>query len=405
MIYTYDDWKKAAEESGILGQFSASDLKLAQQNPDAGMSLLTYKKDYASAKTDDLRALANAGANSVRSKYGGYTGGTAGSDYKLSEERSPSNFYREEYTSPYKDKITSLTDRVANNDFSYSTETDPNYSAYKKAYTREGERATKDALGQASTATGGIPSTYATTAAAQAGQYYGSKLADKVPELRQQAFQNHMTEKNIDLAILDALNTLDSTEYGRYTDDRDFDYSQLLDDIGVSTQRDNTKYAREQAQKELDLKILEGKAGTMAQAGRFDYMKDLYGLNPEDIAALQKLWNEQNAPKQTYSGGGSYRRRSSYSGGYTPVDNTPVDNTPTGSGFVSDFATMVNSGESTSGLKGYLNDMLSSRLISQGEYSRASAMIPNKAGETTKSVFKNFNKSKKRKYFNGTDLG
>ena len=60
--YTYDDFQKAMQSSGLGGQFSDADLKLAQQNPDAGMSILKYKQDYKNAATDEARALANLGA-------------------------------------------------------------------------------------------------------------------------------------------------------------------------------------------------------------------------------------------------------------------------------------------------------------------------------------------------------
>ena len=70
-IYTYDQFQKAAQQAGLLGQFSQADLSLAQQNPDAGMSLLKYKQDYANATTDQQRAQANKGAESIRSSYGG----------------------------------------------------------------------------------------------------------------------------------------------------------------------------------------------------------------------------------------------------------------------------------------------------------------------------------------------
>ena len=79
--YTYDDFTKRLKSSGT--NFSDADLKLAQQNPDAGMSLIGYKEDYARATTDDARAMANAKANSLRSAYGGYTGGEDGSRYFL----------------------------------------------------------------------------------------------------------------------------------------------------------------------------------------------------------------------------------------------------------------------------------------------------------------------------------
>ena len=50
--YTYDQFRQAAEQSGLLGEFSDADLSLAQRNPDAGMSLLSYKRDWHNATTD-----------------------------------------------------------------------------------------------------------------------------------------------------------------------------------------------------------------------------------------------------------------------------------------------------------------------------------------------------------------
>ena len=91
--YTYDDFQKAMQSSGLAGQFSDADLKLAQQNPDAGMSILKYKQDYASATTDEVRALANMGAEGIRSSYGGYTGGGNGGQYYLTG-LSPKDYQR-----------------------------------------------------------------------------------------------------------------------------------------------------------------------------------------------------------------------------------------------------------------------------------------------------------------------
>ena len=67
--YTYDDFQKAMQSSGLGGQFSDADLKLAQQNPDAGMSILKYKQDYKNAATDEARALANLGATRDATVY------------------------------------------------------------------------------------------------------------------------------------------------------------------------------------------------------------------------------------------------------------------------------------------------------------------------------------------------
>lgn len=73
--YTYDQFRQAAQQSGLLGEFSDADLSLAQRNPDAGMSLLSYKRDWHNATTDAERQLANLGAESVRGSYGSYAGG------------------------------------------------------------------------------------------------------------------------------------------------------------------------------------------------------------------------------------------------------------------------------------------------------------------------------------------
>lgn len=211
--YTYEQFKKAAQDAGLYDSFSDSDLKLATSNPDAGMSLLQYKKDYQGATTDAARLLANEGANSVRKEYGGYTGGSDGSGYYVNGGKPAG------YTSEYGDKIKELLDTVMNReDFSYDAESDPTYQNYRKAYTREGQRATQDVLGAASALTGGLPSTAAVTAAAQQGNYYAAQLADKIPELEQQAYDRYVDRYSMDVQNLGLLREQDELDYGRYTD-------------------------------------------------------------------------------------------------------------------------------------------------------------------------------------------
>ncbi len=278
--YTYEDFEKAMREAGMDGQFSTADLSLARRNPDAGMSLLNYKRDYRDATTDELRALANSGAESIRKQYGEYSGGTDGSGFYL-EPPSPGSFtsgtaptfqdnYGDDleelllqnaqreiysfdqsapvYESPYEDQIhglmTDLLDRPA---FEYDHTTDPVYGAYKKQYTREGKRATADALGEAASATGGIPSSYAVTAASQAGDYYASQLADKIPELYDAAYNRYLQEYQMKLSDLNAVQRQEETAYGRYLDqlgqyntDRNFDYAKWLDEYDMQQNRIDT---------------------------------------------------------------------------------------------------------------------------------------------------------------------
>lgn len=274
--YTYDDFRRRVTESGLDGQFSDADLALAQRNPDAGMSLLNYKIDYANATTPEMRALANQGAESLRTEYGGYTGGTDGSSFYLSpmspgqfsyqdaptftdnwadriesayqatQNREPYSYagtapvYESRYDPQIQNTIAGILDR---GEFSYDPKTDPVYSSYQKQYTREGQRATADALGQAAAATGGMPSSYAVTAATQAGDYYASQMADKIPELYRDAYNRYLQEYQMKLSDLTALRGLESDDYSKYRDqlsqfnaDRNFDYAAWLDQQQLTQQ-------------------------------------------------------------------------------------------------------------------------------------------------------------------------
>ena len=300
--FTYDQFQKAAQDSGLMGEFSAADLSLAQRNPDAGMSLLKYKQDYHAATTDEARALANLGAEGVRSSYGNYTGGDNGGSFYL-DPLSPSSFdggkaptYQNQYAGDiadlweqqknygsydygeaapvynnrYDDTIQDLIQGILNReDFSYDPATDPLYQNYRKQYTREGQRATADTLGQAAAASGGIPSSYATTAAAQAGNYYAAQMTDKIPELYQLAYNQYLNDYNMQLSDLGVVQGAEQSDYDKYLNelnqyntDRAFDYNAWLDEYNMTKdqlqtaqgleQLDYTKYLNELQQFNTD---------------------------------------------------------------------------------------------------------------------------------------------------------
>lgn len=300
--FTYDQFQKAAQDSGLMGEFSPADLSLAQRNPDAGMSLLKYKQDYHAATTDEARALANLGAEGIRSSYGNYTGGDNGGSFYL-DPLSPSSFdggkaptYQNQYAGDiadlweqqknygsydygkdapvynnrYDDTIQDLIQGILNReDFSYDPATDPLYQNYRKQYTREGQRATADTLGAAAAASGGIPSSYATTAAAQAGNYYAAQMTDKIPELYQLAYNQYLNDYNMQLSDLGVVQGAEQSDYDKYLNelnqfntDRAFDYNAWLDEYNMTKdqlqtaqgleQLDYTKYLNELQQFNTD---------------------------------------------------------------------------------------------------------------------------------------------------------
>lgn len=331
--YTYDDFLRAMEQSGLGGQFSQADLNLARQNPDAGMSLLSYKTDYSKATTDEARALANQGAESVRSSYGGYTGGGDGGSFKL-DPLSPRNFSYDEaptFTDNWEGRISDALAKTQNRDpysysgvaptyesrydpqiqqsiqgilgrgeFSYDPKTDPVYSAYQKQYAREGQRATANAMGEAAAMTGGMPSSWAMTAASQAGDYYGAQMADKIPELYQDAYNRYLQEYQMKLSDLNALRGLESDDYQKYqtelsqfNKDRDFDYAAWLDSIKLDqNDLDNLRALRSD-----DMDLYKTQLGQYNTDRTFNYSQLLDEISNQRTRAQDEWSQAETAAK------------------------------------------------------------------------------------------------------------
>ena len=281
--YTYDQFRKSAQDSGLWGQFSQADLSTAQQNPDFGMSILKTKQDYRNATTDEARAAAHRQADALRSSWGGYTGGGNGGSFVLNP-MSPRNFeyeaaptYESRYDDTIQDLIAGLLDRP---DFSYDPATDPLYQNYRKQYTREGQRATADALGTAAAASGGIPSSYANAAANQASNYYAAQLTDKIPDLYQLAYNQYLNDYNMDLSNLGVVQGAEQSDYDKYLNqlnqyntDRNFSYGQFLDELDAQNLR---------RENELNNAILAG------QYGDYSYLNNM-GINTDNNpTALQQ---------------------------------------------------------------------------------------------------------------------
>lgn len=270
--FTYDQFQQAAQNSGLLNQFSQADLDLAQRYPDFGMSILTEKQNFANATTDEQRALANQRAEELRASYGNYTGGSDGSGFTLTP-LSPGSFEYADaptFTGTYNDDINDLWNQQLNygsftygdaptynnryddtiqeliqgildrKDFSYDPATDQLYQNYRKQYTREGDRATEDALGAAAAASGGIPSSYASTAAGQAANYYAAQMTDKIPELYQLAYNKYLNDYNMQLSDLGVVQGAEQSDYDKYLNelaqyntDRNFDYNAWMDQYNI----------------------------------------------------------------------------------------------------------------------------------------------------------------------------
>lgn len=243
MTYTYDEFLNAANSSGVMDKFSQQDLTVAQKNPEYGLSMVSLMKDISGATTTEQRLLATEAANQLRKNYGVYdAGGSYASSYGsqindlLGKVNNYGSFnYGNETV--YQQLLNSVLNQEA---FSYDKNEDPTFSALKKTYLREGERASANALAQASAASGGQVSSYAAQAAQQANNYYAGQLADIIPTLEQNAYQKYLSD------FTNRMNTLTNLQNDRAQAQENWmnDYNILLNNLSNLQQQDATDYQR-----------------------------------------------------------------------------------------------------------------------------------------------------------------
>lgn len=278
--FTQQEFMDAFNKSGTQGQWSEYDWKNALEDPTWGMSALNSKIKYNNAQTDEERALAHQELEDNR-RMKGYSGGSDGSYFHLVETPNSFSFedaptwdnsttveaqnrygdvanYGDFTYDPYSGKWDSQIQNMGNElynygPFEYSASTDPLYAQYRKEYTREGRRATEDTLGIAAAASGGLPSSYAATAAAQAGNYYASQLTDKIPELYKLAYQKYLSDYQIKNSTLSALQSLDQSDYTKWLDSVNLDksiyddkFNRLVTTANMAQNIDNQAWGRYQ---------------------------------------------------------------------------------------------------------------------------------------------------------------
>lgn len=355
----YNDLLKRIQASGQ--NWSKYDLDTARNNLAFGNAIYSAKDSWARAKAAGDQAgmsAANAAAESARRTYGSYLGGSQGRDYtglggpasfsspagsaisetldrmknygdfSFSQERPTyQNTYggllddtlnqmknygsfsygpAPTYQSRYQQQLDELLGKVQGyGPFTWSKDTDPAYSAYAKQYRREGDRATANALAQAAAATGGQVSTAAMTAASQAGDYYAGQLADKIPELYENAYQRYLSDYSLLTNQLGQTQQAEQSEYAKYLDqlgqfntDRALSYDQWLQGYNMLSDRaghlqnagalDLQRYQTELDQYNTDRNFAYGQ-----YADGFDQLGSLLGAYQNQDLSLYSRYLDQ----------------------------------------------------------------------------------------------------------------
>ena len=295
----YQSMYDAARQKALQGDASAvTDMRNAndwmnQVRNDYGLAAQYANDDIGTVKS--LIGYYGGGSSSGSGSSGGgsYGGGSYGGDFSYGD--AP------EYLSRWDDALTALAGQLMSRPaFSYDYTQDPLYQQYREVYTREGDRAMRDTLGQVSARTGGLASSYAASAASQANNYYMAQLSDIIPQLEQLAYQRYLGQGEALMDQLQAVQALEAGDYAKYQDalgqwntDRAFAYNAWSDarDFSYSAARDqlaDDRYARELAYQQAQDGYGEGldRAALLASVGDYSGYAGLWGLSDEQTQAL-----------------------------------------------------------------------------------------------------------------------
>lgn len=259
----------------------------------------TFNESASRASSDSYKpntAYANASATNPTAT--GYNPSAAVNSakqaYTVHNSKKPSA-YTGKYDKLINDNLNNILNRKQ---FSYDANKDALYNQYKDMYTRNGQTAMQDTMGNAALLTGGYGNSYATTAGQQAYNSYMQQLNDKIPELEQRAYERYRDETNDLYNQNNLLTNLDSTDYSRYRDkmsdylndrdfyyntynnERNFDYGKYRDDVGDAKDDRNFNYQKgrdsvsdDQWQKTFNYNQYRDNVGDDQWQKQFDYQK------------------------------------------------------------------------------------------------------------------------------------
>ncbi len=158
-----------------------------------------------------------------------------------------------------------LSDLQKPHSFSYDPASDPLYQNYRSQAERSAKNVSEDVMAQAAAMTGGMPSSYAVSAASQAASRQMQEADNMIPELYRLALEKYNAERSDKYKQLGVLMDLDNTEYNRGVYADDVAYNRVRDALGDEWTQKKWDYMlegdtkeEEWKQKEWDYMLEEG---------------------------------------------------------------------------------------------------------------------------------------------------
>ena len=202
----------------------------------------------------------------------------------------------------YDSEMRALIDQILNSNLADWKQGDQ-YAALRDQYAANGEMGMNDLLGQVSSRTGGLASSYAASVANQEYNDWMSKLEQAAQEMYQQERSNQLNNLGV---LDDAYNR----EYGEYTDqlnqwnnDRNFAYQQEQDALSDAWKQKEWDYSMSQD----EYNRLAQQADNLAAYGDFSGYQAL-GYTDSQINKMRQAYQIAQAAKAKSGSSGSRRR-------------------------------------------------------------------------------------------------
>jgi len=164
-------------------------------------------------------------------------------------------------------------------DFNYNAENDNIYKQYAEQFARQGQSAGERSLAGAAALTGGMPSSFAVAANAQAQQAYAKKTADMIPILEQNAYNRYLGERNF--SYQDYLNQYNAevdrakSMYDADWRSTNFNYQDYLNKYNADVDRARAAYDSEIGQRDFNYQNYLNKLDNDYRQREFDWRKDI----------------------------------------------------------------------------------------------------------------------------------
>lgn len=267
------------------------------------------------------------------------------------------------YAGTYDGRLDQIYQQITNREkFKYDLNSDMLYQQYKDQYTKLGQMAMKDTMGQAAALTGGYGSSYSQSVGQQGYDAYLQQLNEVVPELYNIARDQYQQEGDDLYQQYAMTGEMADQEYGRYQDsldrywqnvdyltgraDTEYNkgYNNWYNAYQMGTEEQNTAYTRL-----TELMTLSGYIPTDAELAAA-------GMTKEQADYYIKGWKAANPDLAYRTGAITAEEYRAYTGAYPPGYSSGVSvasSSGGGGSYYSGSSSSKKNEDSGSGSSGY----------------------------------------------------